>query len=177
MNKLVKNIVAFSLKNKIFVLFATIVIAITGAICYNSTPIEAYPDVTNTQITIITQWSGRGAQEVEKQITIPIEIALNSVQQKSDLRSITMFGLSQVTVIFNDGIDDSYARAQVVNLLRNVNLPTGVESEVEPPYGPTDEIYRFTLQSKTKSVLQLKTLENWVVDHQLRAVEGVADIN
>ena len=158
MNKFVKNLVAFSLKNKIFILFATLIIAITGAICYSSTPIEAYPDVTNTQIIIITQWPGRGTQEVEKQVTIPIEIAMNSVQQKSNLRSVTMFGLSQVTVIFNDGIDDSYARAQVTNLLRNVNLPNGVQAEVEPPYGPTDEIYRFTLQSKNKSVLELKTL-------------------
>jgi cobalt-zinc-cadmium resistance protein CzcA len=177
MNKFVKNLVAFSLKNKVFILFATLVIAVVGAICYSSTPIEAYPDVTNTQIIIITQWPGRGTQEVEKQVTIPIEIAMNSVQQKSNLRSVTMFGLSQVTVIFNDGIDDSYARAQVTNLLRNVNLPAGVQAEVEPPYGPTDEIYRFTLQSKNKSVLELKTLENWVVDHKLRAVEGVADIN
>ena len=118
MNKFIKNLVAFSLKNKIFILFATLIIAVTGAICYSSTPIEAYPDVTNTQIIIITQWSGRGTQEVEEQVTIPIEIAMNSVQQKSNLRSVTMFGLSQVTVIFNDGIDDSYARAQVTNLLR-----------------------------------------------------------
>jgi cobalt-zinc-cadmium resistance protein CzcA len=177
MNKFVKNLVAFSLKNTVFIIFATAVIAIIGAICYTNTPIEAYPDVTNTQIIIITQWPGRGAQEVEKQVTIPIEIALNSVQNKSNLRSVTMFGLSQVTVIFNDGIDDSYARAQVVNLLKNVNLPQGVEAEVEPPYGPTDEVYRFTLQSKDKSVLDLKTLENWVVDHKLRAVAGVADIN
>lgn len=177
MNRFVKRLVAFSLKNTVFILFATVVIAIIGGICYYNTPIEAYPDVTNTQIIIITQWPGRGAQEVEKQVTIPIEIALNSVQEKSNLRSITMFGLSQITVIFNDGINDSYARAQVVNLLRNVELPAGVQAEVEPPYGPTDEVYRFTLQSKNETALQLKTLENWVVDHKLRAVPGVADIN
>lgn len=177
MNRFVKRLVAFSLKNTVFIIFATAVIAIIGGICYYNTPIEAYPDVTNTQIIIITQWPGRGAQEVEKQITIPIEIALNSVQKKSNLRSITMFGLSQITVIFNDGVDDSYARAQVVNLLRNVQLPAGVQAEVEPPYGPTDEVYRFTLQGKDQTALQLKTIENWVVDHKLRAVPGVADIN
>src|SRR5579871_6522288 len=103
MNKFVKNLVAFSLKNTVFIIFATVVVGIIGAICYSTTPIEAYPDVTNTQIIIITQWPGRGAQEVEKQVTIPLEIALNYVQKKSNLRSITMFGLSQVTVIFNDG--------------------------------------------------------------------------
>lgn len=83
MNKIVRAIVAFSLKNKLFIIFATIIIAILGAISYSKTPIEAYPDITNTQIIIITQWQGRGAEEVERQITIPIEIALNSVQEKT----------------------------------------------------------------------------------------------
>jgi len=173
----VKNIVAFSLKNKLFILFSTIVIAILGAIAYSKTPIEAYPDITNTQIIIITQWQGRGAEEVERQITIPIEIAMNSVQEKTSIHSITMFGLSQITIIFNDGVDDYHARAQVMNLLGNVQLPTGVQPGVEPPYGPTDEIFRFTLQSKTKSVLELKTIENWIIERKLKSIEGVADVN
>src|SRR5579863_4250282 len=177
MNNLVKRIVGFSLKNKIFILFSTVIIAVIGCICYTNTPIEAYPDITNTQITIITQWQGRGAQEVERRITIPIELAMNSVQGKSSVHSITMFGLSQITINFKDGVDDYHARAQVMNLLGNVQLPNQVSPVVQPPYGLTDEIYRFTLQSKTKSVLELKTIENWIVDHKLRAVDGVADIN
>lgn len=177
MNKFVKNIVAFSLKNKIFILLATLVIGILGAIAYSKTPIEAYPDITNTQIIIITQWQGRGAEEVERQVTIPIELAMNSVQEKTSMHSITMFGLSQITIIFNDGVDDYHARAQVMDLLGNVQLPNGVQPEVEPPYGPTDEIYRFTVQSKDKSPLELKTIENWVIERNLHAVEGVADVN
>jgi len=177
MNKLVKQIVGFSLKNKYFVLLATLIIGIIGIICYRSTPIEAYPDITNTQIIIITQWQGRGAQEVERQITIPIELAMNSVQEKTSVHSITMFGLSQITILFKDGVDDYHARAQVRDLLANVQLPANIQPEIEPPYGPTDEIYRFTVQSKTKPVLELKTIENWTIDHQLRAIEGVADIN
>lgn len=177
MNKIIKGIVAFSLKNKVFILFATVVIAIMGAIAYSKTPIEAYPDITNTQIIIITQWQGRGAQEVERQVTIPIELAMNSVQEKTSIHSTTMFGLSQITIIFNDGVDDYHARAQVMNLLGNVQLPTGVQPEVEPPYGPTDEIFRFTVQSKTKSPLELKTIENWVVERNLKSIEGVADVN
>lgn len=177
MNKLVRYIVGFSLKNKFFILFATLVIGVVGAICYQNTPIEAYPDITNTQIIIITQWQGRGAQEVERQITIPIELAMNSVQEKTSVHSITMFGLSQITIMFKDGVDDYHARAQVRDLLANVNLPAGIQPEVEPPYGPTDEIFRYTVQSKTKSVLELKTIEDWVIDHRLRAIEGVADIN
>jgi cobalt-zinc-cadmium resistance protein CzcA len=177
MNKVIKNIVAFSLKNKIFILFATLVIAIMGAISYSKTPIEAYPDITNTQIIIITQWQGRGAQEVERQITIPIELAMNSVQEKTSIHSVTMFGLSQITIIFKDGVDDYHARAQVMNLLGNVQLPTGVQPGVEPPYGPTDEIFRFTVQSKDKSVMELKTIENWVIERSLKSIEGVADVN
>lgn len=177
MNKIIKSIIAFSLKNKVFILFATVVIAIMGAIAYSKTPIEAYPDITNTQIIIITQWQGRGAEEVERQVTIPIELAMNSVQEKTSMHSTTMFGLSQITIIFNDGVDDYHARAQVMNLLGNVQLPTGVQPEVEPPYGPTDEIYRFTVQSKTKSALELKTIENWVVERNLKSIEGVADVN
>jgi len=177
MNKVIKNIVSFSLKNKVFILFATTIIGILGAIAYSKTPIEAYPDITNTQIIIITQWQGRGAQEVERQITIPIELAMNSVQEKASIHSVTMFGLSQITIIFKDGVDDYHAREQVMNLLGNVNLPTGVQPSVEPPYGPTDEIFRFTLQSKNKSVLELKTIETWVVERNLHSVEGVADVN
>ncbi len=177
MNKFVKQIVAFSLKNKIFILFSTIVIGILGAISYSQTPIEAYPDITNTQIIIITQWQGRGAEEVERQVTIPIELAMNSVQEKTSIHSTTMFGLSQITIIFNDGVDDYHARAQVMNLLGDVQLPPTVQPEVEPPYGPTDEIYRFTVQSKTKSALELKTIENWIIERKLKSIEGVADVN
>ncbi len=177
MNKIVKSIVAFSLKNKIFILFATVVIGLLGAIAYSKTPIEAYPDITNTQIIIITQWQGRGAEEVERQITIPVELAMNSVQDRKSLHSITMFGLSQITIIFNDGVDDYHARAQVMDLLNNVQLPVGVQASVEPPYGPTDEIYRFTLQSKTKSAMELKTIEKWIIERNLHAVDGVADVN
>lgn len=177
MNKIIRNIISFSLKNKLFILFVTIVIAILGAIEYSDTPIEAYPDITNTQIIIITQWQGRGAEEVERQVTIPIELAMNSVQQKTSVHSITMFGLSQITIIFNDGVDDYHARAQVMDLLGNVDLPAGVQPEVEPPYGPTDEIYRFTVQSKDKTPLELKTIETWVIERNLHAVEGVADVN
>ena len=177
MNKIIKSIVAFSLKNKYFILFATVVIGVLGAIAYSKTPIEAYPDITNTQIIIITQWQGRGAEEVERQITIPIELAMNSVQDKKSMHSITMFGLSQITIIFKDGVDDYHARAQVMNLLNNVQLPINVQASVEPPYGPTDEIYRFTLQSKTKSPLELKTIEKWVIERNLHAVDGVADVN
>lgn len=176
MNKLVKNIVAFSLRNRFLVLFVTVILAVVGFISYQNTPLEAFPDVTNTQITIITQWPGRSAEEIEKLVTAPLEIALNACQKKTSLRSTTLFGLSVVKVIFEDDVDDPFARAQVNNLIRGVDLPDGVDPEVQPPYGPTGEIYRYTLDSKDKSVRELKTIQDWVIDRKLRAVPGIADI-
>src|SRR5450432_4347765 len=106
MNKSLKAILAFSLKNKYFIYFATIIMVIYGVITFVNMPIEAFPDVTNTEITIITQWPGRSAEEVEKFVTIPIEIAMNPVQKKTSLRSTSIFGLSVVKLIFDDGIMD-----------------------------------------------------------------------
>lgn len=176
MNKLIKQILSFSLKNKFFILFATLVVAVIGVISYRAIPIEAFPDVTNTQVIIITQWPGRSAEEIEKFVTVPIEIAMNSVQGKSDVRSITLFGLSVVTVIFDDGIKDAFARQQVNSLLNGIKIPDGVDPEVEPPYGPTGEIYRYTLFSKYRSVRELKTIQDWVLERQLKAVPGIADV-
>src|ERR1700759_5540715 len=105
MFKFIKQVIAFSLKNKLFIFFATAVLIVFGIICFKNIPIEAFPDVTNTQITIITQWPGRSAEEVEKFVTIPIEIALNPTQKKTSLRSTTLFGLSVVKVIFDDDVD------------------------------------------------------------------------
>ena len=140
-------------------------------------PIEAFPDVTNTQIVIITQWDGRSAEEVERFVTTPIELAMSPVQKKTSVRSTTMFGLSIVKILFDDGVDDMFARNQVNNQLRNVSLPEGIDPEVQPPYGPTGEIFRYTLESNKKDSRELLTLQNWVIDRALRGVSGVADIN
>ena len=141
MNKILKGIIAFSLKNKYFILFATGVLIVSGVIVFKNMPIEAFPDVTNTEIDVITQWSGRSAEEVEKYITIPIEIALNPVQQKVSLRSTSIFGLSYVKIIFDDDVKDPQARLQVMSLLGNASLPSNVTPAIQPPTGPTGEIY------------------------------------
>ncbi|GAB3886546.1 efflux RND transporter permease subunit [Spirosoma agri] len=176
MNKLINSIVGFSLKNRFFIFFMTAALVIAGIFSYLRTPLEAFPDVTNTQIIVVTEWNGRSAEEVERFVTVPIEVAMNSVQRKSNVRSTTMFGLSVLKVIFDDDVDDFFARQQVNNLLRNVSLPDGVEPEVQPPYGPTGEIFRYTLESKDRDSRELLTLQNWVIDRQLRSVPGVADV-
>ncbi|QMW05062.1 efflux RND transporter permease subunit [Spirosoma foliorum] len=176
MNKFIKSILSFSLKNKFFIFFLTALSVVAGVISYQNTPIEAFPDVTNTQITLITQWPGRSAEEVEKFVTIPIEIGLNSVQKRTDIRSTSLFGLSVIKVLFDDGVDDTFARQQVNNLLSGVELPEGIRPDVQPPYGPTGEIFRYTLQSPTRTARELKTIQDWVIDRQLKSVPGVADV-
>lgn len=176
MNKFIANIVGFSLKNKFFTFFMVGILVVCGVVSYINTPIEAFPDVTNTQIIIVTEWNGRSAEEIERFVTIPIEVSMNSVQRKTNVRSVSMFGLSVIKIIFDDDVEDFFARQQVNNQLRGVQLPDGVEPEVQPPYGPTGEIFRYVLQSKTKDTRELLTLQNWVIDRQLRAVPGVADI-
>jgi cobalt-zinc-cadmium resistance protein CzcA len=177
MNKFIKNIIYFSLKHRYFVFFMTAILVVIGVWSYSNTPIETFPDVTNTQIIIIAQWPGRSAEEVEKMITIPIETVLNSVQKKSNLRTTSSFGLSYTRIIFDDDVDDAFARQQVLSRLSNADLPDGVKPEVEPPYGPTGEIYRYTLKSHSKSIRELTAIQDWVLDRQFKSVPGVADVN
>jgi cobalt-zinc-cadmium resistance protein CzcA len=177
MTKFLRRVIGFSLKNKYFILFVTSLLIVSGVITFMDMPIEAFPDVTNTEIDIITQWPGRSAEEVEKFVTIPIEIALNPVQEKISLRSTSIFGLSYVKVIFDDNVKDPPARQQVMNLLPNANIPPNIQPSVQPPTGPTGEIFRYTLKSSFRDVRELKTIQDWVIDRQLRAVPGVGDIN
>lgn len=176
MNKFIRNIIAFSVKNKAFTFFWVSILVIAGVVAFRNMPIEAFPDVTNTQIIIVTEWNGRSAEEIERFVTTPIEIAMNSVQKKTSVRSITMFGLSVIKIIFEDDVEDFFARQQVNNLLHNVALPENVEPDVQPPYGPTGEIFRYVLKSSKRDTRELLTIQNWVIDRQLRAVPGVADL-
>jgi cobalt-zinc-cadmium resistance protein CzcA len=161
MNKLIKNIIHFSLRHRAMVFFLTGVLAVLGVWSYLNTPIETFPDVTNTQIIIIAQWPGRSAEEVEKMITVPMETVLNSVQKKANLRTTSSFGLSYVRIIFDDDVDDAFARQQVLSRLGNADLPDGVKPEVEPPYGPTGEIYRYTLFRIGSSTASLNLSRVW----------------
>ncbi|MEO8734751.1 MAG: efflux RND transporter permease subunit, partial [Flavobacteriales bacterium] len=174
--RFIRAIITFSLKNRFFTFFWVTALVIAGVVSFRNTPIEAFPDVTNTQIVIITQWPGRSAQEIERFVTMPIEISMNSVQRKTNVRSISMFGLSVVKIIFDDGVQDFFARQQVNNQLATVDLPDGISADVQPPYGPTGEIFRYTLQSPDKNSRELLTLQNWVIDRRLRQVPGVADV-
>lgn len=176
MNKFIKTIIGFALKNKYFIFFATFILVLAGYLSFKHTTIEAFPDVTNTNITIITQWPGRSAEEVEKFVSRPLEIAMNPTEKRTSIRSSSLFGLSIVKITFEDDVDYAAARVQVNNHIDEADLPEGLKPEVQPPYGPTGEIFRYTLSSDKKSVRELKTLQDWVIQRELLSVPGIADV-
>jgi len=176
MNKFIKSIISFSLQNKYFIFFSTFILVLAGYLSFKHTTIEAFPDVTNTNVTIITQWPGRSAEEVEKLVTRPLEIAMNPTEKRTSIRSSSLFGLSIVKITFEDNVDYQFARVQINNHLDDADLPAGAKPEVQPPYGPTGEIFRYTLKSDSKTIRELKTLQDWVVERELLSVPGIADV-
>lgn len=175
MKKFIQGIVGFSLKNSIIVFFLTFLLLVAGIYSYIHTPIEAFPDVTNTRARIITQWSGRSAEEVEKFVTLPIIKEVNTIPKKAQVRSISLFGLSVVTVIFDDDVDDFYAQQYASNRMQGIDLPDGAKAEIEPPYGATGEIFRYVLKSD-RPINELTAIQDWVVERELVSVPGVADV-
>lgn len=175
MKKFVQGIVSFSLKNSFIVFFLTALLLVSGIVSYLHTPIEAFPDVTNTRARIITQWPGRSAEEIEKFITLPISKEMNTIPGKSEVRSISLFGLSVVTVLFNDSADDFYAQQYAANRLQQLELPSGAEAEIEPPSGATGEIFRYVIRGNLP-ISELTAIQDWVVERELVSVPGVADV-
>ena len=176
MHKFVEGIIAFSLRNHVLILFLTAILLVAGIISFVNTPIEAYPDVTNTRVRIITQWPGRSAEEVEKFVTLPIMREMNTIPRKTDVRSTSLFGLSVVTVIFDDGVDDFFAQQYSSNRMQNLSLPEGAETSIEPPSGATGEIYRYVIKSDLP-IREVAAINEWVIERELLSVPGVASIN
>ena len=176
MNKFIERVIKYALTNKVAIFSFTLILIGAGIWSFKQTPIETFPDVTNTNSIIITQWPGRNAEEVERFVTIPIETEMNAVNKKTSLRSVSLFGLSVVSMIFDDNVEDFEARVDVSNHLQNVDLPDGAKPEIQPATGPTGEIFRYTITSTQKDVTQLKTLQDWVIIKKLKAVPGVADV-
>ena len=176
MHKFVENVIGFALRNHILILFLTAILFVAGIICYIHTPIEAYPDVTNTRVRVITQWPGRSAEEIEKFVTLPIMRELNTIPRKTEVRSTSLFGLSVVTVIFEDGVDDFFAQQYASNRMQDLGLPEGADASIEPPSGATGEIFRYVLKSDLP-IREVAAINNWVVERELLSVPGVAAIN
>src|SRR5262252_10922249 len=173
---MIQRITSFALHQPFFLILLTALFIAGGVAAFRALPVEAFPDVTDTQVQIITLFPGRAAEEVEKQVTIPIEIGLSGIPHSLRLFSHTQFGLSFIVVTFDDGVDAYFSRQQVIERLRDVDLPQGVESELGPLATPIGEIYRYRMKSDSADAMELRTLQDWVVARQLKTVPGVADV-
>jgi cobalt-zinc-cadmium resistance protein CzcA len=171
----INRIVASSLRQRFLIILATILLIMTGTWSLNRLPVEAYPDLSPAMVEIITQWPGHAAEEVERLITVPIEVEMNGIPRMATLRSISLYGLSDVRISFREGTDNYFARQRVYERIADLNLPTGVSPSVAPLFSPSGLIYRYVLQSPDRSPTELKTIEDWVVERQYKSVQGVAD--
>jgi cobalt-zinc-cadmium resistance protein CzcA len=175
---MIRYIVDFALREKLLVLAVTVMLLIWGIISFHTLPVEAYPDVANTWVQVITQWPGRAAEEVEQQITIPIEVGVNGVAHLTYLRSLSLFGLSVVTLIFDDDADNLISRQQVLEKLSMVTLPSGISATLGPDYSPVGQIYFYTLKSANPQydVMELKSLEDWFLEKEFKSVPNVVEV-
>jgi len=172
------KLVDFALGNKLIVLCLGAILLVGGVAAFRALPVEAYPDVANTWVQVITQWPGHAAEEVEQQITIPVETQMNGVPQLSSLRSSSLFGLSVVTMVFDDGTDTIFARQQALEKLTGAVLPPNVNPQLGPNYSPVGQIMFYTLESTNPQydLMDLKSLEDWVLEKQFKSVPNVADV-
>ena len=171
----INRIVALSLEQRILVVLLTVLLIGAGIRAWNRLPVDAYPDLSPPMVEINTQWPGHSAEEIERLITVPIEREMNGIPKENNLRSISLYALSDVDITFDGDTDRNFARQQVFNRLADLSLPNGVAPSVEPLTSPSGLIYRYTLQSPDRSPTELKTFEDWTVEPQFRSVSGVAD--
>jgi heavy metal efflux system protein len=169
------RIVASSLQQRLLVILLTLVLIAAGMHSLQRLPVDAYPDLSPPLVEIITQWPGRTAEEVERLITVPIEKEMNGIPRLTTIRSISLYGLSDVILTYENGTDNYFARQEVFNRLPDVSLPSAVAPSVAPLSAPSGLIYRYVLQSPDRSPMELKTFEDWTVEPQYRSVPGVAD--
>ena len=176
---MIRYLVDFALREKFLVLSLGVLLLIWGLISFHRLPVEAYPDVADNYVNVITQWPGRAAEEVERQVTIPVELQMNGLPHLTHLRSTSLFGMSSVTVIFDEESNDFENRQQVLARLSLVNLPANLSPQIGPDYSPVGQIYFYTLQSTDPryDIMSLKSLQDWVVLKQLKSVPNVADVD
>ena len=171
-----KRLIHIALNQPLMVLMATLLFILAGVVAFKNLSVEAFPDVTDTQVTVIALYPGRAAEEVEKQVSLPIEVALSGLPNSIRVFSHTQFGLSFTVVTYDDKADVNIARQQVNERLRGIDLPQGVEADVMPNATPVGEVMRYRLKGDGKTTTELRTLQDWVVERTLRQVPGVADV-
>jgi len=174
---MIDAIVDLALNNRFIVLAIALALFVWGIIAFKQLPVEAYPDVANTWVQVITQWPGQAAEEVEQQVSIPIEIQMNGIPHLLHIRSFSLAGLSVVNLIFDDGSDNDWDRQKVLEHLSFVTLPPGVSAQIGPDFSPVGSIYWYTLTSTNPAydVMELKSLQDWVISKYMKSVPDVVD--
>ena len=172
---MIHRVVQFALQQRFLVLTLTLFIVAAGALSFQRMPVDAYPDLSPPMVELITQWPGHASEEVERLVTLPLELAMNGVPNMVVMRSITLYGLSDVRLTFEDKIDPYFARQIVFERLSDAQLPSGVMPSMAPLFSPSGLVYRYVLESPDRSPQELKTFEDWVVERAYRQVPGVAD--
>jgi cobalt-zinc-cadmium resistance protein CzcA len=176
---MIRGLVDFALNNRFMVLAAAILLFIWGAISFHNLPVEAYPDVANNYVTIITQWPGRAAEEVEQQVTVPLEIAMAGIPHMAHLRSTSLAGLSSLTLIFDDDSVNDWNREKVLERLSQVTLPAGLTPQMGTDWSPVGQIFWYTLHSTNPAYdnMELKSIQDWTLEKQFKSVPGVVDVS
>jgi heavy metal efflux system protein len=175
---MIRKLVDFALENRLLILALALMLFVWGAVSFHQLPVEAYPDVADNYVEIITQWPGISAEQVEQQVTIPLEIVMNGIPHVTHLRSFSLFGLSDLKLIFDDDEDNFKNRERVLERLSQVSLPPGVLPSMGTDWSPVGQIYFFTLRSSNPQydVMELKSIEDWVVEKNLKAVPDIVDV-
>ncbi|MGD0963326.1 MAG: CusA/CzcA family heavy metal efflux RND transporter [Candidatus Acidiferrales bacterium] len=172
---MIHHLVQFALRQRFLILMLVVFLVVGGAISFQHMPVDAYPDLSPPMVEIITQWAGHAAEEIERLVTLPTEVEMNGVPKMSVMRSISLYGLSDVILTFDEDTDDYFARQVVFQRLSEVNFPTGVTPSLAPLSSPSGLVYRYVLQSPDRSPQELKTFEDWVIEREYKQVRGVAD--
>src|SRR6266481_7370150 len=172
---MIHKIVQAALRQRFLVLMLTAFITIGGILSFQRMPVYAYPDLAPPQVEITTQWPGHAAEEVERLVSLPLELAMNGVPHLVVMRSISLYGLSDIKLTFADNTDSYFARQIVFERLADATLPSGVAPGVAPLFSPSGLVYRYVLESPDRSPQELKTYEDWVIERQYKQVRGVAD--
>jgi cobalt-zinc-cadmium resistance protein CzcA len=173
---MIARIVSFALSQRFIVVVAMIALSVWGIVSFQRLPIDAYPDLAPPRVQIVSQWPGHAAEEVERLITIPLEVEMNGIPRLEALRSISLYGLSSITMNFAFGTDPYFARQQAFERIPSAGVPDGVTPEMSPLFSPSGLIYRYVLQSPDRSAQDLKILQDWVLSRKYRSIPGVADL-
>src|SRR3984957_7846943 len=172
---MIHHVVHFALRQRFLVLMLALLVVIAGALSFQRMPVDAYPDLSPPRVELITQWPGHAAEEVERLVTLPLELQMNGLPHMEYLRSISLYGLSDVIMTFEESTDDYFARQVVFERLADASLPQGVTPSLSPLTSPSGLVYRYVIESPDRTPQELKTYEDWVIQRAYKSVPGVAD--